>query len=194
MIKNNMTRQLLNMFLELYALCNDIEKWKLANFINNPPRLYRLQAIDALMKALQIKFSYQEFLYGEFLTEQSNLNQTEFLIKIKVNFPTLFQATQIDEKELIDFQFIFEVLFSYRMKLQNLISMRNSVIECSVPNSYLMAIFDKINNKLQDDINRIDNVLSYLINPKEIHFSMQDLIKNYNYPSGNLTEIDNDWL
>ncbi len=189
-----MTRQLLNMFLELYALCNNIEKWKLANFINNPPRLYRLQAIDALMKALQIRFSCQEFLYGEFLSEQSNLNQTEFLIKIKVNFPTIFQATQIDEKELIDFQFIFEVLFSYRMKLQNLISMRNSVIECSVTNSYPMAILDKINNKLQDDINGIDNVLSYLINPKEIHFSMQDLIENYNYPAGNLIEIDNEWL
>ena len=189
-----MTKQLLNRFLELISLSTEIEKWTVTNFAKNPPRMYRLQAMDAIMKALKIRCSYQEFRYGEFLNEPSGLNKTEFLIKLKENFPTIFQITEISDTEPIDFQFIFEVIFSYRIQLQNLISVRHSVIEYSNSNSYPIVILDTINNKLQEDINGIDNLLIYLINPKGINFSIAELIEKYNYPVGELNEIDNDWI
>ena len=110
------------------------------------------------------------------------------------NFQTIFQITEINEKEPMDFQFIFEVVFSYRIQLQNLISIRHSVIEYSNSNSFPIAILDTINDKLQEDSNGIDNLLSYLINPKGINFSNAELIEKYNYPIGNLSEIDNDWI
>ena len=189
-----MTKQLLNRFLELISLSNEIEKWTVANFAKNPPRMFRLQAIDAILKALNINCSYQEFRYGEFLSESCNLKESEFLVMLKENFPTIFQITEINEKEPMDFQFIFEVVFSYRIQLQNLISIRHSVIEYSNSNSYPIAILDTINDKLQEDSNGIDNLLTYLINPKGINFSNAELIEKYNYPSGNLTEIDNGWI
>ena len=189
-----MTKQLFTSFLELYTLSDNIVKWSANNFAKNPPRLYRLQAIDALMKALQMNCSYQEFQYGEFLGEGHNLKQTEFLIKVKENYPTLFQTTGINEKEQIDFQFMFEVLFRYRLQLQKLINVRHSVMEYSEGNRYPIVIIEEINNKLLADIEGIDNILAYLINPKEIHFSTQELIEKYNYPVGNLNEIDINWF
>lgn len=189
-----MHKKLLSRFLELYALSDNIIKWSVDNFANNPPRLYRLQAIEALMKALQINCSYQEFQHGEFLMKLDNLEHSELVIKIKANYPTLFPSNNIVEEEQIDFQFIFEVLFSYRMQLQKLTSLRDTVLEYSEDSRYPILIIDDINSKLQADIEAIDNILAYLINPKEIHFSTQELIEKYNYPAGDLDEIDSDWI
>jgi hypothetical protein len=189
-----MEKTLLTKFLELYTLSDNIIKWSVDNFANNPPRLYRLQAIDALMKALQINCSYQEFQHGEFLMKLDNLEQSVLIIKIKENYPTLFPSNNIVEEEQIDFQFIFEVLFSYRMQLQKLTSLRDSVLEYSEYNRYPVLIIDTINNKLQADNEAIDNILAYLINPKEIHFSNQELVEKYNYPVGDLDELDSDWI
>ena len=189
-----MHKKLLSRFLELYTLSDNTAKWSMDSFVNNPPRLYRLQAIEALMKALQINCTYQEFQYGEFLLGQKQLNQSVLIVKIKENYPTLFQTTNTDKKNQIDFQFMFEMLFGYRMQLQKLTSLRDSVLEYSEYNRYPVLIIDTINNKLQADIEAIDNILAYLINPKEIHFSNQELIERYNYPIGNLNEIDSDWI
>ena len=125
------TNQLLTSFLELYTLSNNIGKWSKDNFTNNPPRLYRLQAIEALMKALQINCSYQEFQYGEFLSGQNQLVQSELITKIKKSYPILFQTINTEEKKQIDGQFMFEILFSYRMQLQKLTSVKDSVLEYS---------------------------------------------------------------
>jgi hypothetical protein len=189
-----MEKTLLTKFLELYTLSDNVVKWSIDNFANNPPRLYRLQAIEALMKALQINCSCQEFQYGEFLFGQNQLNQSVLIVKIKENYPTLFQTTNTDEKDQIDFQFMFEMLFSYRMQLQKLTSLRDSVLEYSEYNRYPVLIIDTINNKLQADIEAIDNILAYLINPQEIHFSIQELKEHYHYPEGDLQQIDNNWI
>ena len=189
-----MKKTLLTNFLELYTLSDDITKWSVDNFSDNPPRLYRLQAIDALMKALQINCSYQEFQHGEFLMKPNNLEHSELIIKIKENYPTLFPSNNIVEEEQIDFQFIFEVLFSYRMQLQKLVSARDSVLEYSEDNRYPILIIEGTNSKLQADIEALDDILAYLINPKEIHFSNQELIEKYQYPIGDLDEIDSDWI
>lgn len=189
-----MEKTLLTKFLELYTLSDNITKWSIANFAKNPHRLYRLKAIDALMKALQINCSYQEFQYGEFLMKPDNLEQSELIIKIKENYPSLFQTTNTHEKNQIDFQFMFEMLFNYRMQLQKLISARDSVLEYLEDNRYPILIIEGINSKLQADIEALDDILAYLINPKEIHFSNQELIEKYNYPVGDLEEIDSDWI
>jgi hypothetical protein len=189
-----MEKTLLTNFLELYTLSDNVAKWSTDNFANNPPRLYRLQAIEALMNALQINCSCQEFQYGEFVFGQNQLNQSVLIIKIKEKYPTLFQTTNTDEKNQIDFQFMFEILFSYRMQLQKLRSVRDSVLEYSEDNRYPILIIDDINSKLKADIEALDDILAYVINPKEINFSNQELIEKYNYPAGDLNEIDADWI
>lgn len=187
-------KQLLTSFLELYTLSNNIDKWSKDYFANNPPRLYRLQVIQALMDALQINCSFQEFQYGEFLLHQEKLNAIEFLKIVQENYPALFSTINTEESDPMDFQFTFEILFAYRMQLQQLMSNREGIIEFSNSNSYPVAIIEEINAKLQVDIEAMDTILAYLINPQEIHFSIQELKEHYHYPEGDLQEIDNNWI
>lgn len=189
-----MTKQLLTSFFDLYTLSNDISKWSIDYFANNPPRLYRLQVIQAIMNALQMNCSFQEFHYGEFLLHQENLNQKEFLRIVQENYPNLFSRISFDEKETIDFQFTFERLLQYRMQLQKLISSRDGIIEYSMSHSYPVAIIEEINTKLQVDIEAINSILAYLINPQEINLSIQELKEQYKYPEGDLQEIDINWF
>lgn len=53
-----MTKQLLTSFFDLYTLSNDISKWSIDYFANNPSRLYRLQVIQVIMNALQMNCSF----------------------------------------------------------------------------------------------------------------------------------------
>ena len=59
-------QQLLIAFLDLLSFEKKVNNWSEEKFSENPPRLYRLKIINALMKALQIKCSYADFLNGEF--------------------------------------------------------------------------------------------------------------------------------
>ena len=185
---------LLTSLLELYALSNDTTKWSIANFAKNPPRLYRLQKIDSLMAALKINSSYQEFEYGEFLFEERRQNLAGFKNRIEENYPSIFETVFLNNEEDSDFQFVFEMLLRYRIKLQNLINVKTCVLEVSGINTIPLTIISKMDAKLENDIAGIDNILYYLLNPTGINYSKEDLIKKFNYPDVDLAQIDKDWI
>lgn len=189
-----MEKNLLTSFLELYTLSDNVTSWSIANFAKNPPRLFRLQKIDSLMKALNINGTYEQFLYGEFLYEEGRQNCTEFKKRVEENYSSIFGAITMEEEEDSDFQFVFEVLFRYRIKLNQLINVKSTVIEASGINRIPIIIMLDIESKLQNDIAGIDRILCYLINPKRIAYTKEELKTKYNYPDVDLDEIDLDWF
>lgn len=189
-----MEKTLLNRFLELYTLSNDTAKWSVANFTKNPPRLYRLQMIDAVLKALKIEGSYQEFEYGQFLYEEGRQDLAGFKTKVEENYSAIFDSIAIEEEEDSDFQFIFEVLLRYRIKMHQFISVKATVFEAAGINKIPITIMSDIENKLQKDIAAIDNILCYLLNPTRIAYTLEELQTKYNYPDIELDRIDLEWI
>jgi hypothetical protein len=189
-----MEKVLLKYFLELYTLSNDTSKWSVTNFAKNPPRLYRLQMIAAVLKALEIEGSYEEFEYGEFLFEEGRQNLAGFKTKVEENYSVIFETINLEDEEHSDFQFIFEVLFKYRIKMHQFISIKATVLEATGINKIPLTIMSDIENKLQNDIAAIDNVLYYLLNPTGIVYSLEDLETKYNFPNIDLDKIDSDWI
>ncbi len=189
-----MEKILLTSFLDLYTLSNDTTKWSVANFAKNPPRLYRLQKIDSLMAALKIEGSYQEFEYGEFLFEEGRQDLAGFKNRIEENYPSIFETIFLNNREDSDFQFVFEVLLRYRIKVQQLINVKTCVLEVSGINSIPLTIISDIDKKLLKDIAAIDNILYYLLNPIGINYTKEDLITKFNYPDVDLAQIDKDWI
>ena len=189
-----MEKTLLKNFLELYTLSNDTTKWSVANFAENPPRLYRLQMIAAILKALKIECSYQEFEYGEFIFEEGRQNLAGFKTRVEENYNAVFETINLEDEEHSDFQFIFEVLLRYRIKLHQFISVKATVLEAAGINKIPLMIMSDIEDKLQNDITAIDNILYYLLNPTRIAYSQEELIKKYNYPNVDLNKIDSDWI
>ena len=96
-------QQLLIAFLDLLSFEKKVNNWSEEKFSENPPRLHRLKIINALMKALQIKCSYADFLNGEFITEENLptktvvLNQTALIhigdLRIKYNLDSIVNAS-----------------------------------------------------------------------------------------------------
>lgn len=189
-----MEKILLTSFIDLYTLSNDTTKWSLANFAKNPPRLYRLQKIDSLMAALKINSSYQEFQYGEFLFEEGRQDLAGFKNRIEENYPSIFETIFLNNREDSDFQFVFEVLLRYRIKVQQLINVKTCVLEVSGINTIPLTIISDIDKKSQKDIAAIDNILYYLLNPTGINYTKEDLIIKFNYPDVDLAQIDKDWI
>jgi hypothetical protein len=189
-----MEKTLLKNFLELYTLSNDTSKWSAANFAKNPPRLYRLQMIAAVLKALKIEGSYQEFEYGQFLYDEGRQDLAGFKTRVEENYSTIFETINLEDEENSDFQFIFEVLLRYRIKLHQFISVKATVLEAAGINKIPLTIMSEIENKLQNDIAAIDNILCYLLNPTGMAYSIEELKTKFNYPNVDLDKIDSDWI
>jgi hypothetical protein len=189
-----MEKTLLKNFLGLYTLSNDTSKWSAANFAKNPPRLYRLQMIAAVLKALKIEGSYQEFEYGQFLYDEGRQDLAGFKTRVEENYSTIFETINLEDEENSDFQFIFEVLLRYRIKLHQFISVKATVLEAAGINKIPLTIMSEIENKLQNDIAAIDNILCYLLNPKGMAYSIEELKTKFNYPNVDLDKIDSDWI
>ena len=56
-------------WVELNYLIPDYNKWYEDQLKDNPPRLYRLQMINALMKALDIDVTHSMFASGRFIND-----------------------------------------------------------------------------------------------------------------------------
>ena len=156
--------------------------------------MYRLQMIDSLMAALKINSSYQEFEYGEFLFEEGRQDLAGFKSRIEENYPFIFETVFLKNRKNSDFQFVFEVLLRYRIKVQQLINVKTFVLEVSGINTIPLTIIAGMDAKLENDIAIIDNILYYLLNPKGINYTKEDLITKFNYPDVDLAKIDEDWI
>jgi hypothetical protein len=150
--------------------------------------------IDSLMAALKINSSYQEFEYGEFLFEEGRQDLAGFKSRIEENYPFIFETVFLKNRKNSDFQFVFEVLLRYRIKVQQLINVKTFVLEVSGINTIPLTIIAGMDAKLENDIAIIDNILYYLLNPKGINYTKEDLITKFNYPDVDLAKIDEDWI
>ena len=150
--------------------------------------------IAAVLKALKIEGSYQEFEYGQFLYVEGRQDLAGFKTRVEENYSAIFDSIAIEEEVDSDFQFIFEVPLRYRIKMHQFISVKATVLEAAGINKIPLTIMSDIENKLQNDIAAIDNVLYYLLNPTGIAYSQEELETKYNYPNVDLDKIDSDWI
>ncbi len=189
-----MEKILIRTYLELYSLNDTIEKWSLKNFENNPPRLYRLQIIDSLMRALEIKCSYEGFKYGEFLFDENKINWSVFKKIVEDNFPKGLENIDTINDNSDCYQFIFEIFLRYRIRFYQLINTKSMVFEASGINKIPLNIFNEIDSKITPEFGGIDSIINYLLNPTNIQFTMEELKHKFNYPTINMNFIDSEWI
>jgi hypothetical protein len=189
-----MEKLLLLRFLELYSLDNKVETWSLKKFADNPPRLYRLQMIDSLMAALEIKCSYIEFMYGEFLYEDKRTDWQIFRKIVQDNYQTGFDFVQEEDSGSANFQFIFELLFKFQIRYYQLINTKSMIIEASGVSRIPVNIVNEIEIKIANEFLGNAKILYYILNPNGIFISEDDLKKNYHFPDVDLLQIDRDWI
>jgi hypothetical protein len=186
-----MEKQLLTLFLELYALHNKPETWSLEKFADNPPRLYRLQIINSLKKALQINCTNLEFIRGEFISEAQLNKWAEFKesfqkhlpLKKKYNDPKY--PTQVE-----DIKCIFQGLMDYRLNAQILLSTNDCIYATSGDYGAFVNLMNTTSRKLYRELKKIDAGLLFCINPNALTYTKKELINNFGFPKVNIIDVD----
>jgi hypothetical protein len=189
-----MEKKLLKRILELQDLSNDISQWSLVKFEKNTPRSYRLQMIDSLFQALEIKVTHEQFFSGEFITE-SNLPDVNKVLELlsafgEFNLPILPK----NEWGVSQAQHTFLYLMKYRLYLNQLENIGSGVYAASGYYRLPFVIFAKLHPSVKRESKVIDALLRLFINPTKLKLSKKELIEKFNYPSVNLGDLDLEWM
>lgn len=186
-----MEKILLDCLLEIYSYDREVELWSEQRFSKFPPRLYRLQMIDSLFKALNINCTYQEFLRGEFIDKDTVGQWVDFknVIEKKLDLTFIDQSTP---KILTEFEqrYVFNFLMEYRLRMQDLLNVGSGVL-CSFGVFLIPTYLSKnINRKIIKEFAIIDKILCYLINPQKINHPKEILVEYFDFPDVDLDAID----
>jgi len=193
--KNNMKliteKELLTIFLELYSMDNSPKNWSIEKFLDKPNRLYRLHMINSLMKAFNVECTYKEFIDGEFITDTQLNKWNDFkknIEKTPLNKEE-FNGSKLETK-LTDIKLIYSCLINYRLNAQVLLTSNDLIYASSGEFGRFVNLMNNISKNLYKELQKIDAVLCFCINPLGISFSEQELINNYEFPKINILDID----
>ncbi len=186
--------------LDLERLLPNIDDWELEKQKGNPPRYVRLQQIDALFKV----FTPSYYKDGDIVTGVWNFMEGQFILSrgineynkvIKVMDKEINASDRSFEKEVWDLYHIqhnYRDLLRFKKSISQVKSHNSGMMEMSYPYFYSYLASNKILDKINCD--EIDKFLSLVIDPLGRSFTVEELIRDYNYPKDNLGDIDFDWM
>ena len=192
--KTYSAEQLLYLIAEFRGMQSNSNSWNEADLSHNPPRLYRLQMINSLLKAFNLGSELNwEFFRGHFLNYK-NVEDYPKVEKVLEEFLNQNPNRFFSGLKNVNLASIFQMLFEVYEKLLNLFSFGKGSL---VGGSSLGHVFPKL--LVEDLNNKISQILEYeillsilksLISPGDITFSRQELITNYQFPDVDLMEVD----
>lgn len=199
-------QNLLDFYIDFQRYTPDIKDWKEKTLIKSPPRMYRYQMINSLLKAfgicdkltryfidgvflenkLPIDYKYLVSMYKVFIKNENSSNGNETTKDIATSLPTILKQNEI--------KYLFERLLEYRTKIDNVVQYNDGVYAAppvDLFNQHFIQAYIKQSKVFQV---KIDKLLCSIIDPQNKKFTIKELIKDYNYPDVDLDKIDFDLL
>lgn len=193
-MKINPAQVLLEDYLELKSLLPNIENWKEDILLSNPPRYYRLLRIKACMLSLNIESEdFYQFASGGWCRNVSpELIQTIEQV-LKEPFRLDYEKFLEDDK-VFSGRYIFSMLLQLREALYKFPSIRSGILAAS--GHFLTPIFmiEHLQEKTKSEQLAIDEAIQLILNPNEIRFNENQMIKSFGFPDVNIQNIDLEWV
>ena len=190
-------------------------KWDESSLKWNQTRLIRFRRLNALLKAFELtrtekqKNSLWTILSGNKKVKESELTKNEIEPFLRGDFIHKRESTEYPRiQELIEKEKSFESdsfnksrdiysfyhhLMKYRIKIDEVLGHNSGVLEASsLGFRSAISITSEFNNDLYRKIEEIDKILFTIINPKNLTFEEDILIKKYEFPKEDLDAIDMD--
>jgi len=194
-------KELITYYLELSSLAPN-KTWSEEEFKDNPPRKIRYKRLSVLSQLYNVNIDYSNNGNSLNINNEERFSFEELMSKIsKENKQSLFESTDLKE---IKNRLILDKPYWWNYFFNKLIEMRLNLYRFETTNSgYLcgaglvilpVIINNHINKNLQNSINLLENILSYLINPTEQSFELKELSEKFNYPIDNIEDIDWEWV
>ena len=185
--------------------------WKEGLLKENPPRLVRLQQINALARAvfdgkprnflnkakslfLPVRPpSVRKLLSGAFLKERDIASYEEVIVLIK----NLVKEKEgelgeiaIKHTNLLD---VFQRLLTYKKQLVALQHFNTyETLKNAVGLRFSVYLTDSVSANIKENSGPLDRVLGLLLDPSGSSFSAEELQLTYNYPKEDIREVDKD--
>ena len=188
-----MEKKLLNLLLSLHTLEPNFTNWTHENFEDNPPRLLRLQMIEAYFLAYDLGSDFKSFSEGVFLQETSPLLWELMQVKIKGSSPMIDKLLTSKEVDM-QYSYFFKFLFSYRLLVEGVLEKGSTVYAASGMYLIALALHVDLNKKIRREVQLIDELLAILLNPNQVVITKRKLIKEFGCPNVDLESIDIDWM
>lgn len=190
---------LIDKALEFESMTPVKSEWSLDIQKDNPSRFIRLQQLNVLLKLFtpdsfdttDIALGLDNLFRGQFILHRDNSKYYNLyalmdkeIISSKHNPPKAYGWT------LDHLIYNFTDVVNFKRNVNEVKSHNNGILEISYPYYYSVILTDKISNKI--DTKNIDKFLSLVIDPLGRRFSKDDLIRDYNYPTEDVYDIDLD--
>lgn len=213
-MKNWTTKDLLYLIFEFIAMVPDSNEWNEKSLKYNQPRLIRFRRISALFKAFELTRTEEQknnlwtifngkktfkdkefleneitpFLHGEYITKRKLVEYLRIQNLIKKD-----KSFKSGSFKLNDIQSFYSHLIAYRIEIDKVLRHNSGVLMASSL-GFISAISltNKLNNELYEKVKIIDEMLFEIINPKNLIFEEDTLIKKYKFPKEDLDKIDSD--
>jgi len=181
-------------YLELHSMIESDKKWLPEKFLDNPPRYYRILRAQSCLRALGNKTEdIQDFMSNDAIpaTPKSVVDIIEK--KLKSSFDLDYES-YIRNKNSFNPLFIFRSLLHIRTITYRFAAYKSTILAAS--NHYLTPylVADKLQEKLSEEIEVIDEVLRLILNPYAKKLTLDELIDCFEYPNVDLDEIDLEWI
>lgn len=192
---------LIEKILDFISLVPDHNDWKIEKLKNNPPRLIRFKQIEVLLQIFapeiynqnDIKLSIESTINGQFLLHRPEHIYTELFDEMETTIrrykPKLKKSEPWQNRLLQD---NFDHLMRYMIELNRISNYNSGVLVLSYPHFYAYLLSEETSTNI--DTQKITSFLGTAIDPQQRLFNSSTLIKDFNYPSEDLTEIDLEWM
>jgi hypothetical protein len=195
--------ELIHTILELKDMVGDeLSQWRPQNFEDNPPRLLRLQIVDALSNLVlsdvhpnsSIETRVDSILKGDFIRHRkledysSVFEEMDGLTAKSKEFGHL-RKHEIEKKS--ELRFNYKRLLKFKTLAMPLLNFHSGTM--AGPYSYFSVVILTQDIIRQLNLRKIDELICKIIDPWNRSFSREQLTE-MGYPSESLCVVDDDWL
>jgi len=194
---------LLNKVIEFTSMTKDSAEWSFEKQKDNPPRLVRLQQIQALMEAFvpclapatDIGRSIKDFYSGDFIIHQPMSKYASLVEDIEKTIAgSKHSNARKREISAIHLQNNYRDLLDYYRKLKFILSHNNKYLEISYPYLFPYIVTDDISASISSKAETISQLLAEFIDPEKQSYMEDELISQYHYPMEDLLDLDLEWI
>lgn len=188
---------LIDKILEFVSMIPDPKIWTLKKLKDNESGFIRLQQIDVLLKLfvpeihnpIDIRSNIESVLNGEFIQLRKTLQyDTVFNQMDKTILESKYHPEKTNEWTTNELKFNYKKLIKYKTKLNEVLKFNDGIMEISYPYFYFVILTNDVRDNLQ--LKEIDKFVSLVVDPSERIIAKEQLIKEYNYPSEDIYDIE----
>jgi hypothetical protein len=190
---NFTAKDVLDLYLEFEGMQPEQDTWAEGSLQDNPPRFYRLKALGSLFRAFEMG-DIREFAKGTFVLKGKIEDYSALIKQMKSELKTVTKFRKGEQLTLNEIAFLFKRLLEYRRRWDYVTGFSSGLYACSAKYRYAFYKIDQVNSEIQDKISPVNDILSSIMSPDGKVVSKEELMKLFNYPDEDFSDIDDEWI